>query len=69
MWSTSSFSFLSCPLLPEVVEIVRGPCMLGVMYVRGQIDLFSKLKKNMLFGFYGISTLVSYLTPNPFLCK
>ena len=22
-----------------------------------------------LFGFYGISTFVGYLTPNPFLCK
>ena len=23
----------------------------------------------LLFGFYGISTFVGYLTPNPFLCK
>ena len=28
-----------------------------------------KRKKVWLVGFYGISTFVGYLTPNPFLCK
>ena len=38
-----------------------------------EVVMFSlDLDKNFidwLFGFYGISTFVSYLTPNPFLCK
>ena len=28
-----------------------------------------KTQVGWLFGFYGISTFVGYLTPNPFLCK
>ena len=40
------------------------------------VDCISTVEEDPLFpndgwlvGFYGISTLVGYLTPNPFLCK
>ena len=36
-------------------------CVCVCVCVRERVGLFV--------GFYGISTFVSYLTPNPFLCK
>ena len=45
------------------------PCyqrdMMMMIYMIKLIDLYTKVE--WLFGFYGISTLVGYLTPNPFL--
>ena len=37
----------------------------------GEVDHFTEIRwfDSWLVGFYGISTFVGYLTPNPFLCK
>ena len=35
----------------------------------GTINVFQQTPFGWLFEFYGISTFVGYLTPNPFLCK
>ena len=32
-------------------------------------NIFMPWLVGLFVGFYGISTLVGYLTPNPFLCK
>ena len=36
---------------------------------QNQLEKMSHLGLLWLVGYYGISTFVGYLTPNPFLCK
>ena len=39
-----------------------------ITFIEREMDIISGLV-GWLVGFYGISTFVGYLTPNPFLCK
>ena len=65
-WTASSV----CPELMTGRSVLLCPCV-GVHW---KISLVSSSLLHLLglawfVGFYGISTFVGYLTPNPFLCK
>ena len=65
--ATSAFAFMLSSVLSnykDVIHIMPTKCLKAE-------NLFNIIKRLIigLVWFYGISTFVGYLTPNPFLCK
>ena len=69
-----NFSKIGIPLWFVCIGIYLYSVTVSLQYVYTLICLWDFISMYTLFGwligwFYGISTFVSYLTPNPFLCK
>ena len=58
--------------LTKNIKVKIHPKILKYLYsnqIKVLINALSKLTNGWLLGVYGISTIVGYLTPNPFLYK